>query len=83
MAGALDVIQSCLALAPVPYLGPAFGIFKFIWDSIQAVQGSREQLKAFAEAIAKFLATLDREARRGSLNLGTQAHVADLEELDK
>jgi hypothetical protein len=57
----MDVIQLCLSLVPVPYLGLAFSGLRFIWSSIQQVQASKQQLKALAQSIAQLLQTLNEE----------------------
>jgi len=59
----MDIIQHCLSLAPVPYLAPAFAVFKFIWSSVQQAQASKRQLEALTQSIAQLLKTLDGEHR--------------------
>ena len=63
----MDVIQHCLSLAPVPYLSPAFSIFKILWKSIQGVKSSREQLQVLASCISQLLCALEAEFRAGKL----------------
>jgi hypothetical protein len=67
----MDIIHHCLGLAPVPYLVPAFSILRFIWSSIQQVQGSRQQLGVLAESVAQLLSTLNDEYRAGRLSEGS------------
>jgi hypothetical protein len=57
----MDVINSLLSLAPVPYLQPAFSLFQFIWNSVERAQASKEQLKALASSIAYLLQALHLE----------------------
>ena len=59
----MDIIQHCLSLAPVPYLSPAFAVFKILCKSIQGVKGSREQLRVLASCISQLLYALDTEFR--------------------
>jgi hypothetical protein len=59
----MDIIQHCLSLAPVPYLAPAFTVFKFIWSSVQQAQASKQQLEVLTQSIAQLLKTLDGEYR--------------------
>jgi hypothetical protein len=61
----MDIIQQCLSLSPVPYLHPAFSVFKFIWSSIQQAQASKQQLEALVQLITQLLMALDGEYRAG------------------
>jgi hypothetical protein len=63
----MDIIHDCISLVPVPYLRPAFSIFRSIWASIDEVQQSKEQLRVLADCIAHLLKTLDTEYRTGRL----------------
>jgi hypothetical protein len=75
----MDIIHECLSLAPVPYLGHAFSVLRFIWSSIQQVRASKQQLEALALSIAQLLQTLDREYRAGRLlQVGTSKPITDL-----
>ena len=75
----MDIIHECLSLAPVPYLGHAFSVLRFIWSSIQQVRASKQQLEALALSIAQLLRTLDREYRAGRLlQAGTSNPIAEL-----
>ncbi|KAF8887344.1 kinase-like domain-containing protein [Infundibulicybe gibba] len=58
----------CLGLTPVPFLTPAFGLFKFIEDSTHNVHWMQEHLKSLIEIIAELLQTLDKENRDGHLS---------------
>jgi hypothetical protein len=55
MQAAMDIIQQCLALVPVPYLGTAFSIFQFIWTSVSQAQASKGQLRVLAFALSELL----------------------------
>jgi len=75
----MDVIHVCLNLAPVPYLGPAFSTFKFIWSQIAQVQASNQQLEVLAQSLAQLLKTLNAEYRAGRLlKARTSTPLADL-----
>jgi hypothetical protein len=75
----MDIIQSCLALAPVPYLAPAFSIFKVIWESIGQVQASNEQLQTLSCNVAQLLSAINGEYRRGALIYeGTSQQLEEL-----
>jgi hypothetical protein len=75
----MDIIYSCLSLAPVPYLAPAFSALRFIWLSVQQVQASQQQLEALAQSIAQLLHMLDEEFRAGRLlQSRTSTPLADL-----
>lgn len=63
----MDIVHQCLALAPVPYLAPAFSVLRFIWSSIEQAQASKRQLEALAQTIAQLLSTLNTECRAGRL----------------
>lgn len=77
----MDVIESCLALVPVPYISTAISIFRVIWTSVQQVQASNEQLRILSHTIAQLLKTLDKEYRQKRL---VQTHTsAQLAELDR
>ena len=75
----MDIIHQCLSLAPVPYLGTAFSVFRFIWSTIQQVQASKRQLEALVQSIGQLLQTLDGEYRAGRLSEGkTSTALKDL-----
>ena len=61
----MDVIQHCLALAPVPGLSAAFSVFRYIWTFVQQIQTSKQQLLCLASMIAQLLQTLDHQYRSG------------------
>ena len=63
----MDAIHVCLSLAPVPYLGHAFSVFKFIWSQIAQVQASKRQLEVLARSLAQLLKALNGEYRAGRL----------------
>jgi hypothetical protein len=63
----MDIIQHCLSLTPVPGLGPAFGVLRFIWSSVEQVQSCKEQLVALTQSTAQLLETLDAQYRGGRL----------------
>ena len=63
----MDAIHVLLSLAPVPYLGPAFSVFKFLWSQITQVQASKQQLEVLAQSLAQLLQTLNTEYRAGRL----------------
>lgn len=63
----MDIIEQLLSLAPVPYLSAAFSIFKIIWQTVEQVQDSKEQLRVLAYSVGQLLYTLDREFRAGRL----------------
>ena len=76
----LDTIGACVQLAPVPYLGVAFAIFKSIWSTIDSIRWSKEQLRALAFCIAQLLQTLDRAYRSHRISLRTTSQeIANLE----
>jgi hypothetical protein len=78
----MDVISACLALAPVPYLSAAFTTFQFIWDSVQRVQASKEQLRCLAFSVAQLLHTLDGEIRFKRLHPSiVSSGITDLQSL--
>jgi hypothetical protein len=75
----MDIIQHCLSLAPVPYLAPAFSIFKFIWSTVDQVQASKQQLEVLAQSLAQLLKVLNGEYRAGRLlQARTSTPLADL-----
>jgi hypothetical protein len=75
----MDIIHECLSLAPVPYLGHAFSVLRFIWSSIQQVRASKQQLEGLALSIAQLLWTLDREYCAGRLlHVATSKPIVDL-----
>jgi hypothetical protein len=72
----MDVIESCLSLAPVPYLFPVFSAFRFVYSSIKSTHESKVQLTDLAENCADLLLALNKDAnldeaqdREGSLQL--------------
>ena len=73
----MDIIEQCLSLAPVPYLAPAFSVFKFIWATIGEVQASKKQLEILAQALSQLLQTLDSEYRSGRLTAATSFKSLD------
>jgi hypothetical protein len=76
---AMDMIQQCLSLAPVPYLAPAFSVFRFIYSAVEQAQASKQQLQALSQTIAQLLSTLNKEYRAGRLlQTKTSTPVADL-----
>ncbi|KIM87192.1 hypothetical protein PILCRDRAFT_303643 [Piloderma croceum F 1598] len=75
----MDIIQQCLSLAPVPYLVPAFSVFRFICSTVEQAQASKQQLQALSQTIAQLLSTLNKEYRAGRLlQTKTSTPVADL-----
>jgi hypothetical protein len=68
-----DIIQHCLSLAPVPGLGSAFALLRFIWTSVDGVQSCKEQLVALTQSTAHLLATLQTEYQGGRL---LEAHTS-------
>jgi hypothetical protein len=75
----MDIIQQCLSLAPVPYLGTAFSVFRFIYSSVEQTQESKQQLQALSQTIAQLLSTLNKEYRAGRLvQAKTSTSVSDL-----
>jgi hypothetical protein len=77
----MDVVESCLALVPVPYISNAFAIFRIIWVSVQQAKTSNEQLRALSYTVAQLLRALDTEYRDQKL---TKARTsAQLDELDR
>lgn len=73
LTATMDIISSCLALTPVPYLGIVFSVFQFIYASIEQVQTSKEQLVALAQSAAQLLHTIDSQCRAGRLSQATTA----------
>jgi hypothetical protein len=69
----MDIVQQCLALAPVPYLSTAFSILRFIWSSVQQAQASKEQLRVLATCIAQLLRALDTQYRTNKIVPSTTA----------
>jgi hypothetical protein len=57
----MDLIQHCLALTPVPYLATAFSLFRFIWNSVESVQASKEQLRVLSTCIAELLVVANKQ----------------------
>jgi len=75
----MDIIHQCLLLAPVPYLVPAFDVFRFIWTSVEQAQASKLQLHALAQTIGQLLSTLNKEYRAERLvQAETSTPVANL-----
>lgn len=64
----MDIVQHCLSLTPVPGLGPAFGVLRFIWLSVEQAQSCQEQLVALTQSTAQLLETLDVQYRGGRLS---------------
>lgn len=62
----MDVIESCLLLAPVPWLCPAFKVFSFMYESVKGAQASKLQLRDLAERAARLLVALNKAATTGS-----------------
>ncbi|KAF9055624.1 kinase-like domain-containing protein [Panaeolus papilionaceus] len=78
----MDVIESCLGIAPVPGLGFAFKVFKSIFASVQEAQGFKEQLIVLSASIAAILKALDRQYRDGKLSeISTRKELDELNEL--
>lgn len=74
-------IEQCLALVPaVPCLHTTFTALRYIWSSVQRVQGSKRQLQVLTLRIAQVLHTLDSEFRAGRLaeSSALNATLADL-----
>lgn len=46
----MNVVQSCLALVPIPWLQPAFASLQFIYTSIIEAHSSSLQLADLAES---------------------------------
>jgi hypothetical protein len=65
----MDTVQKCLHLVPVPYLSAAFGLFKLIWDTVDKVQASKQQLRVLAECVSHLLVTLDANYEPGTRSL--------------
>jgi hypothetical protein len=75
----MDIVHQCLALAPVPYLAPAFSLLQAIWLSVKQAQASKRQLEVLAQSIAQLLQTLDRQYRaRKLLQVQTSKALTDL-----
>jgi hypothetical protein len=64
----MDVIQHCLALAPVPGLAPAFYVFKSIWMAVEQVHVCQEQLISLAQSTAQLLEVLNEQFRSGRIS---------------
>lgn len=75
----LEAIEQCLGLVPVPYLVPAFALFRYLYESTQSVQASKQQMRTLAENCAQLLIALDRQAK--SLNLSDEHKKGPLEDL--
>ena len=73
----MDVVQQCLALAPVPYLSTAFSLLRFIWTSVQQAQASKEQLRVLATCIAQLLRALDAQYRSNKIARSATATALD------
>lgn len=56
----MDIIQSCLSYAPVPYLEKIFSLFSFVYASVQQVQLSKTQLLTMSEMTAHLLLMIDK-----------------------
>lgn len=75
----MDLIENIGSLTPLPHLSANFVIFRYIWQTVQQVQGSQEQLRELVRTIAQLLQTLDREYRAARLSEGgTSAPLEDL-----
>ena len=75
----MDIIHHCLALAPVPYLAPAFSLLRIIWSSVEQAQASKRQLEGLAQSIAQLLQTLDGQYRAQKLlQVQTSKALTDL-----
>jgi hypothetical protein len=57
----LDVVQSCLSLAPVPYLHQAVSSFRYIY--VQRAQASKLQLRDLEQGAAQLLLALNDTAQ--------------------
>jgi hypothetical protein len=60
---ALDTVEACLALDPLPYLSTSFSEFKAIWKWVQKAPASDEQLRFLSYHVAQLLQTLDKTCR--------------------
>lgn len=63
----MDIITLTLALSPVPGLGAAFSLLRFIWSSVQRAEANQQQLIALSQSSAQLLGSLDNEYRTGKL----------------
>lgn len=64
----IKAIECCLAISPVPYLGTAFAILKFVYSSIRQTQVSRRQLTSLTASAAQLLGSLHGEYQAGHLS---------------
>ena len=75
----LDVVSICLSVAPVPYLAPAFDVFRSLWTSIENIKWSRQQLEALAFSIAQLLPVLNRRLGTNKIQHDTvSSRIEDL-----
>ena len=73
------VIETCLALAPVPYLSPAFLILKEIWKIVEQAKELREQLVSLTQAVAELLQVLNGRYQSEELDESrTEVHRENL-----
>jgi hypothetical protein len=73
----MDVIQACLTLAPVPWLGPAFVAFRTVYDGVIQAQASKSQLTDLAESCAQLLVAVNGDGTDRTERQSSQ-HLADL-----
>ncbi|KAF9477025.1 kinase-like protein [Pholiota conissans] len=74
----MEVVQQCLNLAPVPCLGPAFALFKSIWDVVQRISSYKYQLKELAKTIALLISKLNERYRtQGPADSSTWDSLSD------
>jgi hypothetical protein len=65
----LDIVSTCLSLAPVPGLSIIFEAFRALWGTIEAIEWSEQQLEALAFSIAQLLSALNRGIQEGRIDL--------------
>ena len=64
----MDIIQSCLSYAPLPYLEKVFSLFSFVYGSIQQARHSKKQLHTMNEMTAHLLLMIDKQFKENKLS---------------
>jgi hypothetical protein len=76
----MDIINTCLNVAPVPYLSAAFSTFRFVYTSVEKTKQCRTQLLTLSETSARLLLTLNDRTKYHRITASSKALV-DLERL--
>lgn len=75
----MEVSHPALSLVQVDPLQVIFSIFRFIWNTVQEVKESKQQLITLGDTVGQLLATLNAEYQAGRLKPEeTTAELASL-----